>query len=107
MRGDTDEEQTILKKLWNGGFLQLNRRRQRSHAAPSLNETCCGRWLGACCRAHPPVCRCCNPCPKSRGRTEQSARPRIRASHFLFGCSPTPAVTGKTGLAMSEFGLWN
>jgi hypothetical protein len=27
MDGDTDEEQAILKKIWNGRFLLLNRRR--------------------------------------------------------------------------------
>jgi hypothetical protein len=75
------------------------------YLGPSLNETYCGRWLAACCRAHPPDCRCCNPGPKSRGRAEQSARPRLRASHFPFACSPTPAATGKTGFGLSEFGF--
>src|ERR1700687_5719972 len=90
MDDDTDEDQTIVKKIWNGGqtdaagdhtplVLRIPR-----YPGPSLNETYCGRWLAACRRAHPPVCRCCNPCPKSRGPTEQSARPRIRASHFPF-----------------------
>jgi hypothetical protein len=104
-----------LKKVWNGGFcfqtdaasdhtplaLEIPR-----YSGPSLNETYCGRWLAACCRAHPPVCRCCNPCPKSRGPIEQSARPRIRAFHFPFACSPSPAAPGKTGFGLAKFGLW-
>src|ERR1700682_2110887 len=35
-----------------------------SPSAHFLNETYCGRWLVACCQAHPIVCRCCNLVPK-------------------------------------------
>ena len=56
-----------------------------------LNETYCGRYLVACCRGHPIVCRCCNLCPKSRGRKERLARLQGPAFHFPFTFSPGSA----------------
>jgi hypothetical protein len=55
----------------------------------SLNETYCGRWIVACCLAHPVVCRCCNLCPKSTGSTQRLVRPQRFASHFPFALSPS------------------
>src|SRR5882762_4171155 len=54
----------------------------------SLSETYCGRWIVACYRAHPVAGRCCNLCPKSKGRTELLARPQRIACHFPFAFSP-------------------
>jgi hypothetical protein len=66
-----------------------------SPSAPArifLNETYCGRWLVACYQDHPIVCRCCNPCPKSRGRKERLAMPRRFASDFPFALIPAQAA---------------
>src|SRR6185437_162399 len=73
----------------NGRCRHLSKRHEarvtssrRPGALVSLNETCCGKLLAACCPAHPEACRCCNPCPKSKGRPERLARPRKIACHF-------------------------
>src|SRR5260370_13934094 len=51
------------------------------------SETDYGRWIVACCRAHPIVCRCCTLCPRNTGPSERLARPRRLASHFPFAVS--------------------
>ena len=59
----------------------------------SLSETYCGRWIVACYRAHPVAGRCCNLCPKSKGRTELLARPQRIACHFPFAFSPATRLS--------------
>jgi hypothetical protein len=46
------------------------------------NETYCGRSTASCCPDRRIVCRCYTPGPKSRGRTERSAKPRKFAWSF-------------------------
>jgi hypothetical protein len=49
-----------------------------------MRATYSGRLIASCYRGLPIVCRCCNLCPKNKGRRERPARRRKFASHSPF-----------------------